>query len=134
MTGRRSAPSARRRRAIRPSIYRRSWVPSTADDDGVAVRAAFEALTGEALWPDWQMDLYRRLAANELVFQLADLLAEPRALADAADRAGRARGPAGDRGRDPGLADAGRRGAAATAGRCCGPSSTPSSAVSAAPS
>lgn len=48
-----------------------------------AVRLAYRGMTGETLEEtDWQEALYDALAANELVYQIADALKGPRVLAD----------------------------------------------------
>lgn len=64
-------------------------------DAGALVRIAFRAMTGEALIEAaWQDDLYDRLAANELVYQIAQALRHPRKLEDLlkdlSERVGRA--------------------------------------------
>ncbi len=63
-------------------------------DPGRAVAAAFQALTGRRLSvATWSPDLHSELAANELVFQIADAIGRPRLLseltADLGARAGR---------------------------------------------
>lgn len=67
----------------------------SGDDGGALVRIALRAMTGEALDEDaWQEDLYDRLAANELVYQIAQALRHPRKLddllKDLSERVGRA--------------------------------------------
>lgn len=55
----------------------------SGDDAGALVRIALRAMTGDALAEDdWQEDLYNRLAANELVYQIAQALRHPRKLDD----------------------------------------------------
>ena len=53
------------------------------DDHGAHLAAAYQGFTGQAL-PEvgWQEALYDHLAANELVYQLADTLRRPLALPD----------------------------------------------------
>jgi ATP-dependent helicase YprA (DUF1998 family) len=47
------------------------------------LKATFQSLTGQALnIEDWQANLYERLGANEVVYQIADALMKPRAMAD----------------------------------------------------
>ena len=51
----------------------------SGDDGGALVRIALRAMTGEALDEDaWQEDLYNRLAANEMVYQIAQALRHPK--------------------------------------------------------
>ena len=54
---------------------------AVASQNGEQIRAAFQAMTGVLIDPvNWQEDLYDQLAANELVFHLAEALATPRLL------------------------------------------------------
>lgn len=47
------------------------------------LKATFQSLTGQALdIGNWQANLYERLAANEVVYQIADALNRPRPMAD----------------------------------------------------
>lgn len=52
-------------------------------DDGEAVRAAYRDLAGAELAPgQWPAALHTDLSSNELVFQLSELLAQPKALSE----------------------------------------------------
>lgn len=55
------------------------------------LKATFQSLTGQSLDIDrWRENLYDRLAANEVVYQIAEALARPRAMSDLTqDLAGR---------------------------------------------
>lgn len=65
----------------------------TLAEQAARIKAAWLEMTGEALWDDWEKDLYRRMAGNEVVYQLAAALARPGrledVLADLAQRIGR---------------------------------------------
>ncbi|NLH74834.1 MAG: DEAD/DEAH box helicase, partial [Verrucomicrobia bacterium] len=55
----------------------------SGEHTGAMVRIALRAMTGEALdGVSWQEDLYDRLMANELVYQIAQVLRQPRKLDD----------------------------------------------------
>lgn len=67
----------------------------SGEDAGARVRIALRAMSGEALDEEaWQEDLYARLAANELVYQIAQVLRRPRRLDDLLNDLG---GPIGRR-------------------------------------
>lgn len=59
-------------------------------DAGEKVSRIHHELTGESLaTPGWEQDLYEKLSANEVVYQLNDLLVRPRALADVVEELGK---------------------------------------------
>jgi ATP-dependent helicase YprA (DUF1998 family)/SOS-response transcriptional repressor LexA len=59
-------------------------------DAGEKVSRVHRELTGDALTiPGWEQDLYNKLSANEVVYQLNDLLGRPRALADVIEDLGK---------------------------------------------
>ncbi|MCE7937239.1 MAG: DUF1998 domain-containing protein [Chloroflexi bacterium CFX6] len=63
-----------------PTVHLQAVLAAVDADDPAAIQAAWQAMTGEPLWDDWRHDLYRRMAANDLVYQLTETLAEPRPL------------------------------------------------------
>ncbi len=63
------------------------------EDDGAAVRAAWNVLTGQALPAgSWDLSLHTALSANDLLFRAAQDLQKPKLLAELAQQLGKAAG------------------------------------------
>jgi len=86
-----------------PSVQLRTLLDAVAgvENDGPSegavrvLQSVFQSMTGSRLeTARWQESLYDRLAANELVYQTAESLRSPRALADLVEDLGRAVGRA----------------------------------------
>jgi hypothetical protein len=67
-----------------PALYLKNILEALEDQDaGRRIRDIFQSMTGQTLDPArWTESLYHHLSGNELVYQLVNLLTEPRTLAD----------------------------------------------------